>query len=70
MATLDDFYSIIPAGGTGRTAAPVLGIEFGERFLTADQVGEAVRELARERTSGLWTVSADGVTSLDALQAA
>jgi len=61
---------ITPAGGTGAIAAPVLGIEFGERVLTADQVGEAVRRLARERTSGLWTVSADGLRPLDALQAA
>ena len=61
---------ITPAGGTGRTAAPVLGIEFGERFLTADQVGEAVVQLARERVSGLWTVGVDGLRSLDALPAA
>jgi NAD(P)-dependent dehydrogenase (short-subunit alcohol dehydrogenase family) len=57
---------ITPAGGTGRTAAPVLGIEFGERVLTADQVGEAVVELARERTSRMWKVGVDGLTSLDA----
>ena len=62
--------AITPAGGTGTIAAPVLGIEFGERFLTADQVGDAVVRLAGERASGRWTVSVDGLRSLDALQAA
>jgi NAD(P)-dependent dehydrogenase (short-subunit alcohol dehydrogenase family) len=50
---------ITPAGGTGRTAAPALGIEFGDTFLTAEQVGDAVVQLAGERESALWTVDAD-----------
>jgi NAD(P)-dependent dehydrogenase (short-subunit alcohol dehydrogenase family) len=50
---------ITPAGGTGRTAAPALGIEFGADHLTAEQVGDAVVRLAGERESALWTVDAD-----------
>src|SRR4051794_1631805 len=50
---------ITPAGGTGRLAAPALGIEFGDDFLTAEQVGDAVAQLAKEREPALWTVDAD-----------
>jgi NAD(P)-dependent dehydrogenase (short-subunit alcohol dehydrogenase family) len=50
---------ITPAGATGLTAAPALGIEFGDDFLTAAQVGDAVVRLATERESALWTVDAD-----------
>jgi NAD(P)-dependent dehydrogenase (short-subunit alcohol dehydrogenase family) len=50
---------ITPAGATGRTAAPALGIEFGDDFLTAEQVGDAVVQLAGEREPALWTVDAD-----------
>jgi NAD(P)-dependent dehydrogenase (short-subunit alcohol dehydrogenase family) len=53
---------ITPAGATGRIAAPVLGVEFGGRELTAEQVGEAVLTLAGEREPGLWHVTADGLT--------
>ncbi len=53
--------AITPAGGTGTIAAPVLGIEFGKRYLTADEVGEAVVRLAGERASGIWTVGTGGV---------
>ena len=49
---------ITPAGGVGRLAAPALGIEFGDDFLTAEQVGDAVVTLAGERQSALWTVDA------------
>jgi NAD(P)-dependent dehydrogenase (short-subunit alcohol dehydrogenase family) len=49
---------ITPAGATGRTAAPALGIEFGAEHLTAAQVGDAVLALAGERESALWTVDA------------
>ena len=49
---------ITPAGGVGRLAAPALGIEFGDGFLTAEQVGDAVVRLAGERESALWTVDA------------
>jgi NAD(P)-dependent dehydrogenase (short-subunit alcohol dehydrogenase family) len=49
---------ITPAGATGRTAAPALGIEFGADHLTAEQVGDAVLTLAGERHSALWTVDA------------
>jgi NAD(P)-dependent dehydrogenase (short-subunit alcohol dehydrogenase family) len=55
---------ITPAGGTGRTAAPVLGIEFGDDFLTAEQVGDAVVRLAGERESALWTVDADQLSTV------
>ena len=50
---------ITPAGETGRTAAPALGITFDDGFLTAEQVGDAVVRLAGERDSALWTVDAD-----------
>jgi NAD(P)-dependent dehydrogenase (short-subunit alcohol dehydrogenase family) len=49
---------ITPAGGVGRLAAPALGIEFGDDFLSAEQVGDAVVRLAGERESALWTVDA------------
>src|SRR4051812_30644142 len=49
---------ITPAGATGRTAAPVLGIEFADGFLTAEQVGDAVVALAGERQSALWNLDA------------
>ena len=49
---------ITPAGGTGRTAAPALGITFDDGFLTAERVGDAVVTLAGERESALWTVDA------------
>lgn len=52
---------ITPAGGTGLTAAPVLGIEFGSRVLTAAQVGDAVVALCEQRESGTWRVDADGL---------
>ena len=55
---------ITPAGATGTIAAPVLGIEFGERVLSADQVGEAVLTLCGEREAGMWRVDADGLTDL------
>src|SRR3954451_3404908 len=50
--------AITPAGGTGRAAAPALGIEFGDDCLTAEQVGDAVVTLAAEREPALWTVDA------------
>jgi NAD(P)-dependent dehydrogenase (short-subunit alcohol dehydrogenase family) len=50
--------TITPAGATGRLAAPALGIEFGDDHLTADQVGDAVLQLATEREAALWTVDA------------
>src|SRR3954467_7776128 len=55
---------ITPAGGTGRTAAPALGIEFGDAFLTAEQVGDAVVHLAAEREPGLWSVDADQLSTV------
>ena len=52
---------ITPAGGTGLSAAPVLGIEFGSRVQTAEQVGDAVLALCEQREPGTWTVDADGL---------
>jgi hypothetical protein len=55
---------ITPAGDTGRIAAPELGIEFGDDFLTAAQVGDAVLALAGERESALWSVDAAAQLSM------
>src|SRR3954453_8721029 len=55
---------ITPAGATGRTAAPALGIEFGDDFLTAEQVGAAVVRLAGEREPALWTVDVDQLSTV------
>jgi NAD(P)-dependent dehydrogenase (short-subunit alcohol dehydrogenase family) len=54
---------LTPAGGTGIVAAPVLGVTFGARFLTAEQVGEAVLALTREREPGLWAVDYDSMVT-------
>jgi hypothetical protein len=43
---------ITPAGETGRTAAPALGISFGDDVLTAGQVGDAVLHLSGVRAPG------------------
>lgn len=56
------FPGLTPAGGIGRTAAPALGVEFGEVTLTADHVGDAVVQLLSERHSGEWRVGTGGLS--------
>jgi NAD(P)-dependent dehydrogenase (short-subunit alcohol dehydrogenase family) len=55
--------ALTPAGDVGRQAAPALGVEFGDEFLTADQVGEAVLTLAGEREPGMWSVRYDSTVT-------
>ena len=55
--------ALTPAGATGLTAAPALGVTFGAEFLTGEQVGDAVLALCDEPEPGLWSVRYDSIVT-------